>query len=132
MVSLIESSVWKQIFHLPSLLSTFKMGKIGTLLSKHFNKNNSQSEICMKSLFLLFYILFLGSTQLWFLLLIFCYSYSPFSSFHYSFLLFIQHVYVRRRNSFLEVEAIPFQTYTFPTLSHKSPSANRWEGVWCY
>ena len=43
-------------FSSPSLLSTFKMGKIGTLLSKHFNKNNSQGEICMKSLFLLFYI----------------------------------------------------------------------------
>lgn len=59
-VSLIENSVWKRIFRLPSLLSSFKRGKIGTLLSKHFNRNNPQSEIYMKSL-IIFIILFLLS-----------------------------------------------------------------------
>lgn len=88
-------------------------------------------EITLHTL-LYFIYSFLEALSCGFFLLIFCYSYCPFSSFRYSLLLFIQHMYVRRRNSFLEVGAIPSKPMTFSTLSHKSPSANRWEGVWCY
>ena len=41
-------------------------------------------------------------------------------------------MYVRRCNSFLEVGGIPFPSYAFPTLSHKSPSASRFEEAWWY